>query len=283
MISSDYFGVFKIPMVRGRAFSDRDENGTPAVAIINETMARQFWPGADPLKDSIIIAKGITPLLDDAPRQIVGISRNVHDDALALTPYPTVYIPLSQLTDRRAVRTELFWIVRTRAEPFGLSSAIQNELRQVSGGLPLGSIHSMDELLAQSISRQWFNMLLLTIFGALALVLAAVGIYALVAYSVQQRTQEIGIRLALGAQRSEILRLVLSAGGKLIAVGIGIGIAGALAVTRVIASLLFGVHPRDAITFVSATLLLGLIALLACYLPARRAMGVSPIVALRYE
>jgi putative ABC transport system permease protein len=282
-ISSDYFQVFKIPILRGRAFTDRDESGTPAVAIINEAMARRFWPGADPLKDSIIMAKGISPALDDAPRQIIGIARDVHDDALAIPPYPTVYIPMSQLTDGRAAGIALFWIVRTRAEPFAFSFAVQKELRQVSAGLPLGSVHSMDELAGQSISRQRFNMLLLTMFGILALILAATGVYGLVAYSVQQRTQEIGIRVALGAQRSEILRLMFATGGKLIAIGLGVGIVGALAVTRVIASLLFGVRPTDAITFASAMLLLGVVALLACYIPARRAMRVDPMVALRHE
>jgi putative ABC transport system permease protein len=282
-VSSDYFRVFQIPILRGRAFTDLDENGTPSIAIINEAMARQFWPGADPLKDSIIVAKGISPLLDDAPRQIIGISGDVHDDALAFAPYPTVYIPMSQLTDRRAVTAGLYWIVRTRSEPFALSSVIQNELRQASAGLPLGGVHSMDELLGQSISRQWFNMLLLTMFGVLALILAATGIYGLLAYSVQQRTQEIGIRVALGAQRSEILRLVFATGGKLVASGLGVGIVGALAITRVIASLLFGVRPTDAITFVSAMLLLSSVALLACYIPARRALKVDPMAALKYE
>jgi putative ABC transport system permease protein len=282
-VSSDYFRAFRIPILRGRAFTDLDENGTPAVAIINEAMARQFWPRADPLQDSIIVAKGISRLLDDAPREIIGIARDVHDDALAVAPYPTVYIPMSQLTDRRAVHSSLFWIIRTRAEPFALSSEIQKELRQASAGLPLGSVHSMDELVGQSISRQRFNMLLLTVFGLLALVLAATGIYALVAYSVAQRTQEIGIRVALGAQRWEILRWVLARGSGLIACGMSVGILGALAVTRVIRGLLFGVHPTDAVTLISATLGLGVTALLACYIPARRAMKVDPIIALRYE
>jgi putative ABC transport system permease protein len=282
-ISAEYFKVFKIPVLHGRAFTDSDETGTPNVAIINEAMAGQFWLGADPLKDSIIMAKGISPLLDDSPRQIVGIVDNVHDDALPIPPYPTVYIPMAQLSDHRAARVNLFWLVRTRAEPLALSSAVQNELRQASAGLPLGSVHSMDELVGQSISRQEFNMLLLTIFGCLALALAAIGIYGLVAYSVQQRTREIGIRVALGAQRSEILRLILVNGSQLIVSGMVIGILGALAVTRLIASLLFGVTPRDAVTFIGAAVFLGPVALFACYIPARRAMRVDPMVALRYE
>jgi putative ABC transport system permease protein len=282
-ISSDYFDVFKIPIQRGRAFTDRDESGAPSVAIINQAMARQFWSGADPLKDSIIMAKGISPLLDDPPRQIIGIVGDVHDDALPIPPYPTVYIPMAQLTDRRSARGNLFWIARTRAEPYSLSSVIQNELRQASDGVPLGSVHSMDELVGQSISRQEFNMLLMTIFGCSALVLAAIGIYGLVAYSVQQRTREIGIRMALGAQRSEILRLMLANGTKLILAGMVIGVLGALALTRFIASLLFGVSATDASTFVGVVLFLGVVALVACWIPARRAMRVDPMIALRYE
>jgi putative ABC transport system permease protein len=282
-ISPGYFDVFRISIQRGRAFTDGDESGTPSVAIINQAMARQFWPAADPLKDSIIMAKGISPTLDDPPRQVVGIVSDVHDDALPIPPYPAVYIPMSQLSDRRAAQRNLFWIVRTRVEPYSLSSAVQDELRQTSAGLPLGSVHSMDELVGQSISRQEFDMLLLTIFGCLALVLAAIGIYGLVAYSIQQRTQEIGIRIALGAQRSEILQLMLADATKLILAGMLAGVLGALGLTRFIASLLFGVSPTDATTFVEVAAFLGAVALVACYIPAHRAMRVNPMVALRYE
>jgi putative ABC transport system permease protein len=283
-VSPGYFDVLKIPILRGRAFTDRDENGTPSVVIINQTMAREFWPHADPLKDSIIMAKGISPLLDDPPRQIVGIVGDVRNNALPIPPYPAMYIPMAQLSDRRAAAgRSLVWIVRTRAEPYALSSAIQSELRQATGGMPLGSVHSMNDLVGQSISRQDFNMLVLTIFGCSALILAAIGIYGLLAYSVQQRTREIGIRIALGANPGDVCNMVLREGSLLTLIGILLGVAAALALTRLMSSLLYGVKPWDPLAFGAVVAVLGVVAVIAAYIPARRAMRVDPMVALRYE
>jgi putative ABC transport system permease protein len=283
-VSPGYFDVLKIPILRGRAFTDRDENGTPSVVIINETMAREFWPHADPLRDSIVIAKGISSLLDDRPRQIVGIVGDVHNDALPIPPFPSMYVPMAQLSDRRAAAARsVAWIVRTSAEPYALSSAIQGELRQASGGMPLGSVHSMNDLVGQSISRQNFNMLVLTIFGCSALILAAIGIYGLLAYSVQQRTREIGIRIALGANPREVCNMVLREGSVLTLIGILLGVAAGLALTRLMTSLLYGVKPWDPVAFGAVVAVLGAVAIIAAYIPARRAMRVDPMVALRYE
>jgi putative ABC transport system permease protein len=283
-VSPGYFAALKIPVLRGRAFTEGDESGAPGVAVINQAMARQFWPHADPLKDSIVIAKGISPMLDDPPRQIVGIVGDVHNDALPVPPYPAMYIPMGQLSDRRAAAgRSLVWIVRTRAEPYAFSSAIQAELRQTSEGMPLGSVHSMNDLVAQSISRQDFDMLVLTVFGCSALILAAIGIYGLLAYSVQQRTREIGIRIALGADPRDVCKMVLREGSALTLIGMLLGVAAGLALTRLMASLLYGVKPWDPLAFGAVLAILGGVAVIAGYIPARRAMRVDPMVALRYE
>jgi len=285
-ISATYFSAFKIPIVRGRAFTDRDTGGAPNVAIINQAMARQFWPTGDPLADRITIAKGL-PELADATRQIVGIVGDVRAFGLSQEPPPTMYIPWAQLPDSHNANlvgiTPLAWIVRTRGEPYSLSTAIQTELRQASGGLPVARPRTMDEIVTQSTARSDFNMLLLTIFAGSALLLAAIGIYALMAYSVQQRTQEIGIRLALGAEPRNVRNMVIRQGMSVALVGVAIGVASAFALARVIATFLFGVAARDTLVFVAVPLLLSAVALIGVWLPARRAARVDPVIALRTE
>jgi putative ABC transport system permease protein len=285
-ISATYFSAFKIPVVRGRAFTDRDTGGAPNVAIINQAMAKQYWPNADPLADRITIAKGL-PELADPTRQIVGIVGDVRAGGLSQDPPPTMYIPWAQLPDAHNANlagiTPLAWIVRTRGEPYSLSSAIQTELRQASGGLPVARPRTMDEVVTQSTARSDFNMLLLTIFAGSALLLAAIGIYGLMAYSVQQRTQEIGIRLALGAEPQTVRNMVIRQGMSVALVGVAIGIASAFGLTRLIASFLFGVAARDPVVFVAVPLLLSAVALAGVWLPARRAARVDPVIALRTE
>ena len=285
-ISATYFSAFKIPIVRGRAFTDRDTGGAPNVAIINQAMAKQFWPTGDPLADRITIAKGL-PELADPTRQIVGIVGDVRAFGLSQEPPPTMYVPWAQLPDAHNANlvgiTPLAWIVRTRGEPYSLSTAIQTELRQASGGLPVARPRTMDEIVTQSTARSDFNMLLLTIFAGSALLLAAIGIYALMAYSVQQRTQEIGIRLALGAEPRNVRNMVIRQGMGVALVGVAIGVASAFALARVIATFLFGVAARDTLVFVTVPLLLSAVALIGVWLPARRAARVDPVIALRTE
>ena len=201
--SPGFFDAFRIPVLRGRAFTERDDSGSTPVVVINQAMAHQFWPKSDPLADRIWIGKGLMPqLATETPRQIIGIVGDVRDGGLNRDPQPTMYIPNAQVPDAlnalNVDLTPLKWIVRTRGNPFALSGVIQEQLRQVSG-LPVANIRTMDEVISRSTSRTRFNMLLMTVFGVSALFLAAIGIYGLMAYSVQQRTQEIGIRLALGA------------------------------------------------------------------------------------
>jgi putative ABC transport system permease protein len=286
-VSPDYFGAFKIPIIRGRAFTDRDDGGAPGVVIINQSMARRYWAKGDPLTDRMIINKGMGPQFEEPARQIVGIAGDVRDGALNREPQSTMYIPWAQLPDALNVNlveiTPVAWIVRTRVEPHSMARAIENELRQASGGLPVARTRTMDEIIVQSTARSNFNMLLLTVFAGSALLLAVIGIYGLIAYSVQQRTQEIGIRLALGADGPRVRNMVIGQGMRLALVGVAIGVASAFGLTRILASFLFGVTARDPMVFISVPLILSVIALVAVWLPARRAARVDPAVALRYE
>jgi putative ABC transport system permease protein len=285
--SPGYFDVFKIPILRGRAFSDQDGIGAPPVAVINQAMAKQFWTQGDPLADRIIIGKGVGPEFDDPPRQIVGVVSDIRDTGLNNNPGPTMYIPQAQLPDGinalNARLSPLAWVVRTRVEPHTLIPAIQKELGDVSDGLALAPIRTMDEVVSRSTANTDFNTLVLTIFACTALLLAAIGIYGLMAYSVEQRTQEIGIRLALGAESESVRNMVIFQGMRLALVGVVIGVGSAFGLTKLIASLLYGVKARDPLVFVGVPVLLSLVALLAVWLPARRATRVSPMDALRCE
>ena len=286
-VSPGYFDVFKIAVVRGRAFTDADQGGAPPVAMINQAMAKQFWPNGDPLADQIIIGRGVGPEFEEGPRQIVGIVGDVHDGGLNRDPRPVMYVPASQITDgvnALNVRlTPIVWVLRTRVPPYSLRAPIQDTLRQLSAGLPVGTVRSMDEVMARSTASADFNTLLLTVFGAAALLLAAIGLYGLVAYSVQQQTQEIGIRLALGAPTRTVQTRVMFQGVILALVGVVVGLAAAFALARVLASLLFGVTARDPIVFAVVPLLLTLVAIVGSWIPARAASRIDPMIALRAE
>jgi len=286
-VSAGYFEVFKIPLVRGRFFNDQDSGGATGTVIINQAMARKFWPKADPLNTQIVIGHGVGPEFEEGPRVIVGIVGDVHNGELKRDPNPTMYIPVGQVTDGitalNARIGPIAWIVRTRIAPYSLRTAVEHELQQASGGLPVGDVRSMDEVVIRSTARADFNMLLLTIFGCSALLLAAIGIYALMAYSVQQRTQEIGIRMALGAERAIVQNMVISQGMRVTLIGVAIGIAAAFGLTRLLESFLFGVKTWDPMAFTAVPLLLSAVALLAVWLPARRATRIDPADALRYE
>ncbi len=286
-VSPGYFEVFKIPVRRGRTFNDRDLAGTPPVVVINETMAKRFWKDGDPLNDRLVIGRGVMREFADEPeRQIVGVVADSRDGGLNNDPDPKMFIPQAQVPDAvnaLNVRiTPMAWVVRTRVPPLSLSAAIQEQLRQASG-LPVSDVRPMTEVVSRSTSRERFNMLLMAVFGSSALLLAAIGIYGLMAYSVQQRTQEIGIRMALGALASDVRNMVVFQGMRLALVGVVIGVAAAFAMTRVIAGFLFGVQARDPGVFVGIPILLSLVALVAVWLPALRASRVAPVIALRAE
>jgi putative ABC transport system permease protein len=254
--------------------------------VINEAMARQFWPKADPLNDRIWIGKGLMPQLSaETPRQIIGIVGDVRG-SLSNDAQPTMYVPQAQVPDAlnalNGRLTPMKWIVRTRGNAMALAPAIQEQLRQLSG-LPVTDIRTMDEVISRSTSRQRFNMLLMTVFGSVALILAGIGIYGLMAYSVQQRTQEIGIRLALGAAPPVVRKMVVWQGMRLALAGIAVGLAAAFGLSRLIATMLFGVKEKDPVVFATVATALALISLIAVWLPARRATRIDPTVALRSE
>ena len=286
-VSPGYFEVFKIPVLRGRDFTDRDDAAAPPVVVISQAMAKRFWPKSDPMQDKILIGKGVMPqLATEMPRQIIGIVGDVRAAGLDRDPQPIMYIVQAQVPDAinalNARLTPMKWLVRTSGSPSGRSAAIQEQVREVTG-LPVTDFRTMDEVISRSTSRQRFNMLLMTVFGGAALFLAAIGIYGLMAYSVQQRTQEIGIRLALGAGTDKVRRMVVLQGMRLAALGVMAGVAVALGLTRLLATFLFGVKEKDPAVFSFVAVLLTLVALLAVWIPARRATRIDPVVALRYE
>jgi predicted permease len=286
-VSPGYFEVFKIPAKRGRTFSDRDTKNSTPVVIINEAMARQFWPKGDPLSDRLVIGRGVMREFAAEPeRQIIGIVGDSRDGGLNSDPQPQMFIPQAQVPDlanQLNVRlTPIAWVVRTQGSPASMSAAVQEQLRQATG-LPVSDVQSMDEVKSVSTSRDRFNMWLMTIFGGSALLLSAIGIYGLMSYAVQQRTQEIGIRLALGAQGGQLRRMVVWQGMLLTLTGVGVGLAGAYFLTKLMQTFLFGVTARDTLVFVGVPAVLTLVALFAVWIPARRASRVDPIIALRVE
>jgi predicted permease len=287
IVSPGYFEVFRIPLLRGRMFTDRDDGGAPLVVLINEGLAKQFWQKGDAVGQRITIGKGVGPEFDEPPREIIGIIGDVRNQGLDSNPDPIMYVPVAQVRDGvTALNSRIIpitWAIRTSAEPNSPSKEIQEELRTASGGLPVAHVRSMEVVRGESTSRTDFNMTLLVIFAAVALLLAAIGIYGLIAYSVQQRTQEIGIRMALGASLQDVRRMVVKQGMTLALIGVVLGVGAALGLTRLMTSLLYGVKAADLTVLVSAAVALGAVALLATYVPAMRASRVDPIVSLRYE
>jgi predicted permease len=286
-VSPHYFQVFKIPLVRGRVFTETDAVNSARVVIINGAMAKKYWPKEDPVGQTIVIGKGLGPQFEDPPREIVGIVGNVRENGLKNEGVGVMYIPQSQMPEGLTALANsvipLSWAIRTAADPMPLRVAVERELHLVDGLMPVSRVRTMEQVISEAVSRQNFNMVLLSIFAGVALVLAGIGIYGVMSYSVQQRTQEIGIRMALGASRGSMLKLVLAQGMKLAGIGVVLGLALAYGATRLLASLLFGVKASDPATFAAVAGILTAAALIAAYIPARRATTVDPAIALRYE
>ena len=286
-ITPGYFEVFKIPVKRGRDFTDRDDSAGQPVVIVNEAFANEFFKDQDPLNNRLTIGKGVMrEFATEQERQIIGVVGDTRDGGLQQRPQPAMYIPQAQVPDAaNALNLGLApigWVVRTQSDPYAMSAAIQESLRQ-STGLPVSQVRSMAEVVVRSTSRQRFNMWLMTMFGASALLLAAIGIYGLMAYSVEQRTQEIGIRLSLGADGGAVRRMVIVQGMRLAIVGVIIGLAASWGLAQTMSTFLFEIEPRDPLVFVGVPVLLTVVAFVAVFLPAWRASKVDPIVALRYE
>jgi predicted permease len=297
-VSRRYNEVFRIPLLRGRMFTDRDDSRAPAVVLINESLARGLsrgfrWPGpllwrnGDALGERITLGKNMGPPFEDRTRQIIGVVAEVRDDALNREATPMMYLPMAQLTEDISVllnrHEPLFWAIRTRTEASSLSADIQKELRTASGGLPVAHVRAMTEVVAESTARNRFNMVLLSVFAGIALVLAAVGIYGVMAYTVQHRTQEIGIRMALGARPPDVRRMVMREGMMLAFVGVLLGVLATIAVTPLMRSLLYGVRPSEPAILILVAVLLSVVALFATYIPARRATRIDPVLTLRWE
>jgi len=282
-----YFDVFRIPVLRGRVFHQTDLAGSTPVVVINETMARRYWPKQDPLGERLTIGKGLGPEFDDPTRVIVGIVGDVREAGLSRPPQPVMYIPAAQVPDgltRLANKViPAAWAIRTSGDPLGLSAVIQQEFLALDAQLPVANLRTMEQVIRQATARENFNTLLLSIFAAMALLLAAIGIYGLMSYSVQQRSHEIGIRMALGAARGDVLRMFLTQGLRLTLIGLALGLAAAYGLALVLGRLLFALRPTDPTAFLAVAGLLAAVALLATWLPARRATRVDAVVALRYE
>jgi putative ABC transport system permease protein len=278
VVGPDYFRTMGIPLVAGRTFSAAEEASARHVVIVNEAFVHDCLYGANPLgQQAVIYMKGDAES-EKTPSTIVGVVGNVRQMGLDQPAKATVYWPYPELLYSR-----MSLIVRTSGDPLAVVSAIRGELHDLDPNLPLANLATMDQLLANSVSRARFMMELLGIFAAIALGLAAVGIYGVMASGVAQRTQEIGVRMALGAQRRDVVRLVLWKGMWIALAGVGIGLVASMALTRLMASMLYEVSPTDPETFAGVAVVLIGVALLACYVPARRAMRVDPMVALRHE
>ncbi|MEP7339761.1 MAG: ABC transporter permease, partial [Acidobacteriota bacterium] len=274
-VGADYFRTVRIPIIKGRGFSANDAEGAPLAAVISETLARRYFPHEDPLGRRIKVGASESAALW---RTIVGVSGDVTRAWLDREIQPLLYLPNQQLPDRNA-----YFVVRASGVPMSALPAVRAQIAALDDKLPLYEIKSHEQAIADSMAGIRLVAALMVMFGALALALAAVGVYGVMAYAVSQRTHEIGVRMALGARPQDVLRLVVRQALKLAALGLAIGLPVALALGRVMASALFGVIALDPLTFVGFTMLLLLVALLACWIPARRATKVDPLIALRHE
>jgi putative ABC transport system permease protein len=274
--SPGYLKTLGVPLLRGREFTDADTENAPRVGMINATVARQFFPNQNVLGKRFMFGRPST----DPPKwiTIVGVTADTKLYGLANPARLEVYIPFHQ-----SVASHMDLVVKSAADPASLTSAIRGAIASIDKDQPIFAIATMQELVDSSVSTRRVTLILLGIFSALALVLAAIGIYGVISYSVAQRTHEIGIRMALGADGGGVLRMILAQGAKLAGAGVVIGLAASLGLTRLMANLLFSVSAADPLTFAAVALVLVLVALLACYIPARRALRVDPIIALRYE
>jgi len=274
--SPGYLRTLQVPLLAGRWFTEQDVHGAKRVAVINEAMARRYWPGTDPVGHELDLGMAIEP--GYAPVEIVGVVGDVKYDDMAAKFGNDIYVPYLQ-----SGYPCYYWTVRTGGDPLSLVAAVRQTVAAVDRELPVSDVMTMEQRIANSTSRTRFIAVLLGSFALLALALAVTGLYGLIAYSVAQRTREIGIRMALGARSSQVLRLTLHQGMRLVVIGGAVGVAASLALTRLMRSLLYEVSAADPLTFVCVALLLIGAALLACYLPARRAARIDPMVALRYE
>lgn len=269
-VNTQYFHAMRIPLLRGRNFTDQEVRESAKVVIISDLLARRVFPDEEPLGKRLIL------VMANQPYEIIGIVGDIRHRGLESTPSPAMYLPTNQTPGTNVV-------VRTQGDPANLAGAVRQEVRAIDPDQPVAAVRTMNDWMDMAVAGPRYRTALLALFAFVALVLASTGIYGVLSYSVSQRTHEIGVRMALGAKRSDVMRLVVRQGMTLVVIGVGLGVVGAIALTRVMSTLLFGVTARDPLTFAAVGALLIVVAFVACYLPARRATKVDPLVALRYE
>jgi predicted permease len=274
IVSRDYFQAMGIPVIKGRTFTEHDKMGKPWRVIISQRLADNLWPGEDPVGHQAHLWKG----QGDNPAEVVGVVGNQRERGLDADPTLTVYLP-----SYGAGPGPVHFVVHTSGAPTAMVPILRSVLKEVDPNLPMADVQTLEEVVSSSVAPRRFNMLLLTIFACVALLLAMIGVYGVLAYSVARRTAEIGLRVALGASPQDVLRLIVGQGMRPIVAGIVVGLGGALALSRGVSSLLFGIKPMDPLTYLVVALLVGVTAVFACYLPARRALRVDPVTALRQE
>ena len=274
--SPGFFQAAGTPVLSGREFLESDKADSRPVVIVNAAMAKKFWPNENPIGKQVGLGNPTYPLMN-----IVGVAADVKHISLREDPGPEMYVPYTQKP--YPSMSMMYVVLRTKMNPASIAAPAREAIHSVDPDLPIAEVMTLSTIRDNAMAQPRFLMLLLASFGVLALVLACIGMYGVISYSVMQRTSEIGVRMALGAQRGNIFKMVLSQGARLAILGILIGLVAAFGFTRLMESFLYGVPPTDPLTFVGVSLLLALVALLACYLPARRATRVDPLIALRYE
>ena len=282
-VSAGYFHTLSIPLARGREFRISDTYASLPVVVINETMARRFWPGEDPIGKRLRI-----DLVNEPGREIVGVVGDVRHKRYDRQAEPQMYVPYVQcppISQSRWVESRLTmtFVIRSAGAPLQLAPALRTVVAEVDRNLPIFNVKTLDEYVDDQLWQPRQTMILLAIFGTIAVILAITGVYGIMAYAVRKRTHEIGIRMSLGANKKDVLRLVMGQGALLVALGVAIGVTGSVTLTRVLGALLWGVTPTDPVTYAVVIMMLVTIAMLACYLPALRALDVEPTIALRYE
>jgi putative ABC transport system permease protein len=272
-VSPDYFHLLGIPLLRGRLFNELDNDNAPQVAVVNQAMAQTYWPNEDPLGKRFKAAKADAPWI-----MVVGVIANARTQSLAQAAVPQIYLDIYQTGAKR-----LAILLRGRLDTAAIADEVREQVQSLDPTLPVSSAQTLNETVSASLAQRRFSMEMISLFALTALLLAGLGIYGVISYLVSERTHEIGIRLALGADRRNILRMVLRQGLGLAIAGAAVGLVGAVVVSHLMTGLLYGVRPTDPLTFAGVAVLLIIVALFACYIPARRAIRVDPLVALRYE
>jgi putative ABC transport system permease protein len=269
-VNEHYFAALRIPLLRGRNFTEQEVRQSARVLVVSELLVSQVFPDEDPIGKRLVLMMGKDAF------EIIGISGDIRHRALESQPFPAMYMPAHDMSWTNLV-------IRTRIDPMSLAAAVRKEIQSIDPDQPVATVRTMEQWLYSAVAAPRYRTVLLGLFAAVALLLAAVGIYGVISYTVSQRTNEIGIRLALGARRSDVLKLIVGRGMTLALAGIGTGLAAAFGLTRLMSNLLFGVSATDLMTFAVCAVLLSGVALIACYVPARRATRVDPMVALRNE